>query len=286
MYEIRIHGRGGQGAVLAGGILATALVLEGKFVVAVPSFGFERRGAPVASYLRFDEREIRQMTNIYHPDCVLCIDPTVARAVNVFEGIKDGAVLVQTTAKPLGDFELPREVATVGLCDAVSIALDIFKRSITNTIMLGAFARTTGLVSLDSLRAAIQKSDFRDAGLKQNMAALERGYESTQVHQIGKKGGGMKHQAYKMFDASTIPDDLCPIATKPTPMLPGDWRSMRPVVDRAKCVKCAVCWLYCPVQCVVERPAWFDFNLKTCKGCGICATECPQRAIAMIEEAA
>jgi pyruvate ferredoxin oxidoreductase gamma subunit/phenylglyoxylate dehydrogenase gamma subunit len=184
MYEIRIHGRGGQGAVLAGGILASALVLEGKFVVAVPSFGFERRGAPVASFLRFDERPIRQMTNIYHPDCVLCIDPTVARAVNVFDGISDGAVLVQTTSRPLGDFQLPREIATVGLCDAVSIALDLFKRSITNTIMLGAFARTTGLVSLDSLKAAIQKSEFRDAGLKQNMAALERGYESTQVHHI------------------------------------------------------------------------------------------------------
>lgn len=187
MHEIRIHGRGGQGAVLAGGILATALVLEGKFVVAVPSFGFERRGAPVASYLRFDEREIRQMTNIYCPDCVLCIDPTVARAVNIFEGIKDDAVLVQTSTKPLGEIQLAPQVATVGLCDAVSIALDIFKRSITNTIMLGAFARTTGLVTLASLQAAIQKSDFRDAGLAQNMAALERGYEATQVHQIVRK---------------------------------------------------------------------------------------------------
>ena len=186
MYEIRIHGRGGQGAVMAGGILATALVLEGKYVVAVPSFGFERRGAPVSSYLRFDERQLRQMTNIYYPDCVLCIDPTVARAVNVFEGVKDGAVLVQTTSKPLGDFQLPPQIATVGLCDAVAIALDIFKRSITNTIMLGAFARTTGLVSLESLQAAIQKSEFRDAGLAQNMAALERGYNATQVHHLEK----------------------------------------------------------------------------------------------------
>jgi len=184
MYEIRIHGRGGQGAVLAGGILASALVLEGKYVVAVPSFGFERRGAPVASYLRFDEREIRQMTNIYCPDCVLCIDPTVARAVNIFEGVKDGAVLVQTSAKALGEIALPPQIATVGLCDAVSIALDIFKRSITNTIMLGAFARTTGLVSLESLQEAIQRSDFRDAGLKQNIAALARGYDSTTVHRI------------------------------------------------------------------------------------------------------
>ena len=184
MYEIRIHGRGGQGAVLAGGILASALVHEGKYVVAVPSFGFERRGAPVASFLRFDEREIRQMTNIYHPNCVLCIDPTVARAVNVFEGITDGAVLVQTTAKPLAELQLPPQIATVGLCDAVAIALDIFKRSITNTIMLGAFARTTGLVSLDSLCAAIEGSDFRDAGLKQNLEALERGYKTTKVHAI------------------------------------------------------------------------------------------------------
>ena len=187
MYEIRIHGRGGQGAVMAGGILATALVLEGKYVVAVPSFGFERRGAPVSSFLRFDEREIRQMTNIYRPDCVLCIDPTVARAVNVFEGVRDGAVLVQTTGKPLGDFQLPPQVATVGLCDAVAIALDIFKRSITNTIMLGAFARTTGFVSLDALKAAVHHSDFRDAGLQQNLQALERGYNETTVHHIERR---------------------------------------------------------------------------------------------------
>ncbi len=107
MHEIRIHGRGGQGAVLAGSILATAFVAEGKHVVAVPSFGFERRGAPVASFLRVDDKPIRQMTNIYRPDCILCIDPTVARAVNIFDGVTDDAVLVQTTAKPLADLALP-----------------------------------------------------------------------------------------------------------------------------------------------------------------------------------
>ncbi|TAK79837.1 MAG: ferredoxin oxidoreductase [Betaproteobacteria bacterium] len=96
----------------------------------------------------------------------------------------------------------------------------------------------------------------------------------------------MKRQAKPFFDATRIPGDLAPIATEASPMLPGDWRTLRPVVDRLKCVKCAVCWLYCPVQCVVEKPRWFDFNLATCKGCGICAQECPQRAIAMIEEAA
>ena len=96
----------------------------------------------------------------------------------------------------------------------------------------------------------------------------------------------MKPQARPMFDARSVPGDLCPIATVPNPMRPGDWRSVRPVVDRQKCVKCAVCWLYCPVQCIVEKPAWFDIGYATCKGCGICAQECPQRAISMIPEAA
>lgn len=187
MYEIRLHGRGGQGAVLAASMLAKALVAEGRFAVAVPSFGFERRGAPVAAFLRTDAREIRQMTNIYRPDCILCIDPTVARAVNIFDGARDGASLVQTTARPLDQITLGPTVASVGLCDAVAIALAIFKRPITNTIMLGAFARTTGEVSLAALRLALEESEFRDAGLAANLEALERGYAETVVHHIERR---------------------------------------------------------------------------------------------------
>jgi phenylglyoxylate dehydrogenase gamma subunit len=187
MHEIRIHGRGGQGAVLAGSILAAAFVEEGRHVVAVPSFGFERRGAPVASFLRVDDKPIRQMTNIYRPDCILCIDPTVARAVNVFDGVVEHATLVQTTAKPLSELTVPDRIELVGLCDAVALALAIFRRPITNTIMLGAFARTTGLVSLASLRTALERSSFRDAGLAQNQAALEQGYERTTVHRIDRR---------------------------------------------------------------------------------------------------
>jgi pyruvate ferredoxin oxidoreductase gamma subunit/phenylglyoxylate dehydrogenase gamma subunit len=187
MYEIRLHGRGGQGTVLAATILAAALVEEGKHVVAIPSFGFERRGAPVAAFLRADTREIRRMTNIYHPDCVICIDPTVARTVNIFEGVRDDATLVQATAEPLAELRLPPAITTVGLCDAVGIALGIFRRAITNTIMLGAFARTTALVSLAALERALQESEFRDAGLEQNLRALRRGYDETVVHRLPRR---------------------------------------------------------------------------------------------------
>lgn len=184
IYEIRMHGRGGQGVVLAASILADALVRQGKYCVAVPSFGFERRGAPVAAYLRVSDREIRQLTNIYTPHCVLCVDPTLGRAVDIFAGVREGGVLVQATAKPLAELTLAREIATVGLCDAVSIALGIFRRPITNTIMLGALARATGIVQLAALEEAVRGSDFRDAGLRQNLEALKRGFEETTVHQI------------------------------------------------------------------------------------------------------
>jgi phenylglyoxylate dehydrogenase gamma subunit len=187
MYEIRLHGRGGQGAVMASGMLAAGFVEEGKFAVAIPSFGFERRGAPVMAFLRTDTREIRRMTNITNPNCIICIDPTVARSVNIFAGLKPGGTLVQTTAKPLSELALPDTVTTVGLCDAVHIAMQIFRRPITNTLMLGAFARTTGLVSLDALKQALRDSEFRDAGLEQNLTALERGYEETVVHTIERR---------------------------------------------------------------------------------------------------
>lgn len=184
MHELRIHGRGGQGAVLASKILAKALVEEGKFVTAIPAFGFERRGAPVAAFMRFDDHEIRRINNIYQPNSVMSIDPSVIRAVNVFEGLQPGGTWVHTTSDTKENLNLPDDLSTLGLCDAVNIAMEVFGRPITNTIMLGAFAKTTGAVSLDSLKKGLETANFRDAGLQQNVLAMERGYEETRVYQL------------------------------------------------------------------------------------------------------
>ena len=185
-HEVRIHGRGGQGAVLACSILAQALVEEGKHAVAIPSFGFERRGAPVAAFLRFDSEPIRAMTNVYHPDCVVCIDPTVPRTVDIFAGMKPGGTVVLTTKAKLEELSFPESISRVGLCDAVGIALSIYRKPVTNAIMLGAFARTTGLLTLAALKEAFQQMDLRDAGLTENLAAVERGYNETDVHDLKK----------------------------------------------------------------------------------------------------
>ena len=184
MYEIRIHGRGGQGAVMAAKILAKALVEEGKVAKAIPSFGFERRGAPVAAFLRFDDKPIRQVTNIYHPDCILCLDPTLPRSVDIFAGMNADGIWIQATKKNLDQIVIPATVAKVGLCDAVGIALEVLKKPITNTIMLGVFAKTTGIVSLESLNNGMQTIAFRDAMLEHNIEAARRGFQETSVHKI------------------------------------------------------------------------------------------------------
>ena len=188
MHEVRIHGRGGQGAVLACSILAQALIDAGTHAVAIPSFGFERRGAPVAAFLRFSERPIRAMTNVYHPDCVICLDPTVARVVDIFAGMKPDGTVVLTAKSALSELSIPDHVARVGLCDAVGIALTIYQRPVTNVIMLGAFARTTGTLTLTALQEALHQMEFRDAGLTDNLRAVERGYNETRVHELKKVG--------------------------------------------------------------------------------------------------
>jgi phenylglyoxylate dehydrogenase gamma subunit len=186
MHEVRIHGRGGQGAVLASAILAQALINDGRYAVAIPSFGFERRGAPVAAFLRFADQPIRAMTNVYHPDYVICIDPTVPRAVDIFAGMRPGGIATLATKAALQELRLPAAISRVGLCDAVGIALSLYRKPVTNAIMLGAFARTTELLTLVSLKEALQQTSFRDAGLSKNLVAVERGYNETDVHAVNE----------------------------------------------------------------------------------------------------
>jgi len=184
MYEVRFHGRGGQGAVMGAEILAKALIEEGKFAVTIPAFGFERRGAPVQSYLKFDDKVIRQHNNVRQPHCVVCIDPTVPNAVDIYQGMRADEVAVLCTKKALERLKLNPNVKKVAICDGVHIAMEIIGRPITNTIMLGAFAKATGLVSLESINYAMGETAFRDAALEKNIIAVKRGYDETTVYEI------------------------------------------------------------------------------------------------------
>ncbi len=161
MFEIRFHGRGGQGSVLASEILAEAVFREGKDVQSFPFFGVERRGAPVMAFTRIDDKPIRVKMSIYEPDCVVVLDPSLLKSENVTAGLKkDGILLVNSEKKPEDlRLEFRGRIATV---DATNIALKHGLGSMTtpivNTAILGALAKVTGIVSLESITTAIGKS--------------------------------------------------------------------------------------------------------------------------------
>jgi 2-oxoacid:acceptor oxidoreductase gamma subunit (pyruvate/2-ketoisovalerate family) len=178
LFEIRFHGRGGQGAVVAGNVLAASLFAEGKYVQAFPHFGVERRGAPVAAFVRFNDSPIELRCHIYTPDYVIILDPSLAKSPAVVDGLKKGGkVLVNSTEGPenfsgLGDFV----IATV---DAGSIALENRLGStaspIVNTAILGAFARFSEIVSLESVIDSV--ANYISIKTEQNITAVRQSYQ-------------------------------------------------------------------------------------------------------------
>lgn len=188
MVEVRFHGRGGQGAVVASSILAAACFREGKYSQAFPAFGVERRGAPVEAYVRIDERKVLLRTNVYTPDHVVVMDPTLVEVADVARGLKPGGVLLVNTDKPPSAFP---SFAAFRVCtaDATRIALRHRLGSRThplvNTAILGAFGRATGLVSLEAVCEAVREAV--PSHQEDNAAAAREAWESLA---IGPPAGG------------------------------------------------------------------------------------------------
>ncbi len=185
MMEIRFHGRGGQGAVTAANILASAAFREGKYVQAFPFFGVERRGAPVTAFTRIDEKQIRIKTQIYEPDIVVVLDPSLLDTVDVTAGLKDGGVVIINTEKSREEVleKLKKKPGRLALVDATGIALEVLGLPITNTAILGAVAKTTGIVSLEHVQTAIKDVFSGNLGEKNAKAAAEA-FEKTTVYEL------------------------------------------------------------------------------------------------------
>ncbi len=183
MFSVRIHGRGGQGAVTAAELLSVAAFDEGRHAQAFPTFGSERTGAPVVSFCRIDDRPIRLREPITDPDAIIVQDPTLLHQVNLFAGLRpDGYLLVNTsrTLTALGLEDLvrrlpPEHVVTV---PATEIAREQLGRPLPNAALLGAFAALTGQVSLAAVRDAILARFPGDVGAG-NARAAEAAHEQV-----------------------------------------------------------------------------------------------------------
>lgn len=188
MVEIRFHGRGGQGAVVASSVLAVACFVEGKYCQAFPAFGVERRGAPVEAYLRIDDRKILLRTNVYAPDHVVVLDSTLLEAADVTRGLKGGGLLLLNSDKPPEAYPAFGAFA-VCTVDAHRIALRhrLGSRThpIVNTAILGAFSRATGLVGSDAVCEAIRREV--PSHQEENAAAAREAWEGV-VFPAGAQG--------------------------------------------------------------------------------------------------
>ncbi len=181
LIEIRWHGRGGQGAVTSAELLARAAISEGKFAQAFPSFGPERRGAPVLAFVRISATQpIRIRAEIVAPDVVVVLDPTLLHIVKVTSGLKEGGTLVVNTKK--SEAQIRSEFGNewrLALVDATNIARELLGVPITNTTMVGALVRATEVIKLESLFEPLKQRFGRLA--ERNVEAMKRAYEETSV---------------------------------------------------------------------------------------------------------
>jgi len=181
MFQVRIHGRGGQGVVTGAELMSLAAFAEGRHAQAFPTFGSERMGAPVTSFCRIDDREIRAREPISAPDCVIVQDPTLLHQVDLFGGLgPEGYVLINTARSfdelSLGEFARQFRPERLLAVPATEISREHLGRPLPNVPLLGAFAALTGVITLPSVVAAIRER-FAGAVGEGNAAAAEAAYE-------------------------------------------------------------------------------------------------------------
>jgi pyruvate ferredoxin oxidoreductase gamma subunit len=192
MFQVRIHGRGGQGVVTAAEMLSVAAFIEGRHAQAFPSFGSERTGAPVVAFCRIDDKPIRAREPVSAPDAVIVQDPTLLHQVDLFDGLGEDGYLLINSARDLGELGLgefaerfrPERVLTV---PATDLARECLGRPLPNAALLGSFAALSGLLSLASVAAAI-RATFPGRVGERNVAAAERASAFVQGH-VGEPTG-------------------------------------------------------------------------------------------------
>lgn len=181
MFEVRIHGRGGQGVVTAAEMLSVAAFLEGRHAQAFPSFGSERMGAPVVAYCRISDKEIRLREPVLKPNALIVQDPTLLNQVDVFSGLdRDGYMLINTTRSfdelGIGDFISDFDTEHLCTVPATELALEHVGRPVPNAALLGGFAAISGRISIDSVCAAIRER-FRGRVGEGNARAATEAYQ-------------------------------------------------------------------------------------------------------------
>jgi len=180
--EIRLHGTGGQGVVAAGELIAIAASYEGKFCRAFPMYGSARRGAPVVAFAQIGDESEATRSMIYYPKYLIILDPPMPLTVDVTSGlVKGGVILYNTPQSPEEAADVFKvSISKIGVVDANALAEKIIGRPIPNTVMLGVFAKTTGLLKLESVEKAVLKR-FEGEVARKNIEAVKAGFGQVRI---------------------------------------------------------------------------------------------------------
>lgn len=180
MTEIRFHGRGGQGTVVASKILADAISKEGNYVQAYPEFGVERRGAPVFAFIRIDDKPIYDKSRIYKPDHVVVVDPTLVDVIDITEGLKEGGTIILNTDKKPEQFKFSDKytVKTIN-ANAIAVKNKLGTRAapIVNTAVVGAVVKILKLAKIESVLEAVKEGV--PVKPEENAAAAREAYDKS-----------------------------------------------------------------------------------------------------------
>lgn len=245
------------------------------------------------AFTRLDKKPIRIRTQVYEPDCIVILDEGLIEQIDVTTGLKkDGMAIVNTLKKPEEiDLGINIKIATV---DATGIALEILKRPVTNSSILGAVAKATGTVSMKGMEKGIINIFGGRLGEKVgaiNAKAAQAAYDRTIIGQ--SKGGKEKKKGaarwlptvQEMLPGAAIGEQnthagkvgMGSMVENKT----GSWKVFQPEYNKKKCTMCLTCWWACPEGCIYRTADKLQFDMDYCKGCGICANECPFEAIVM-----
>ncbi len=296
MEEIRFHGRGGQGAVTAVELIAQAAISSGLYAQGFPNFGAERRGAPVMAFLRVSDSQIYLRERIDRPDVVVVLDSSLIGLPEVTDGLAPGKTMIINAAPEQADsFAELRARYRVIVVDASRIALDTIGLPITNTAIIGAFVKATGIIGVESLKEPFAKR-FGTLSAK-NYEAMLKACEAAKPINVQAPETAAVVDDQRDWDTYLQGEALYPWpeveigCDAPRPgssaeFHTGNWRTgLYPVLDQEKCISCGICWIMCPeIAFYQNEDGGYSWRGEYCKGCGICVTTCPKKALTMEEE--
>lgn len=184
LVEIRWHGRGGQGAVTAAKIFAEAALAEGKYIQAFPEYGPERMGAPIKAFDRLSNKPLSLHSQVYYPNVVVVIDPTLIQTANITEGLAEDGILIVNSPKNPSEIraELNLKSGKVYTVDATKISLEVLGKFMPNTPMLGALVKATGLVSVEKVLEEIRgkfAGKLKEELIQGNLNAIKRAFDEV-----------------------------------------------------------------------------------------------------------